>query len=336
MFIVFGIINEVLRKGSNIDVEILDFKECFDSMWLEETVNDLYETGLNNDNLNVVYELNKNNKVAVVTPHGLTDRVDINRIVLQGENLAPLECSVQVDTFGKECLDEKKYLFYYREAIPVPPLSMVDDLLCVSNCGVKSLLMNSFINTKSSIKKLQFGVEKCYKLHVGKNRVVCPSLKIDKWKKKEIAAPDNNSVEDIHEGYHTIQDNNEQKYLSDINGKNYKNIAARVKKGLGSIKQIANILEEIFFGKYYFHVAKILRESLFINSILLNSEAWYRLTNTNIEDLVKLDNKLLRNILEVGQSVPTIFLHLELGTRPFRFIIKTRRILFLQYILKEK
>ena len=171
---------------------------------------------------------------------------------------------------------------------------------------------------------------------VESSQVVSPSLKIDKWKKKEIVAPDNSSVEDTHEGYHTIQDNNEQKYLSDINGKNYKNIAARVKKGLGTIKQIANILEEIFFGKYYFHVAKILRESLFINSILLNSEVWYRLTNTNIEDLVKLDNKLLRNILEVGQSVPTIFLHLELGTRPFRFIIKTRRILFLQYILKEK
>ena len=127
----------------------MDFKECFDSMWLEETVNDLYETGLNNDNLNVVYELNKNNKVAVVTPHGLTDRVDINRIVLQGENLAPLECSVQVDTFGKECLDENKYLFYYREAVPVPPLSMVDDLLCVSNCGVKSLLMNSSSTPKA-------------------------------------------------------------------------------------------------------------------------------------------------------------------------------------------
>ena len=129
MFIGYGILNEALRKGSDIDVKILDFKECFDSMWLEETVNDLYETGLNNDNLNMVYELNKNNKVAVVTPHGLTDRVDINKIVLQGENLAPLECSVQVDTFGKECLDENKYLFYYREAIPVPPLSMVDDLL---------------------------------------------------------------------------------------------------------------------------------------------------------------------------------------------------------------
>ena len=40
--------------------------------------------------------------------------------------------------------------------------------------------------------------------------------------------------------------------------------------------------------------------------------------------------------MEVGKSVSTAFLHLELGTRPLRFIIKTRRIMFLQYVLKEK
>ena len=87
--------------GGNVDLEILDYKQCFDSMWLDETFNDLYETGLKNDNLNLIYKLNENNKVAVVTPHGLTERVDINKIVMQGENLAPLECSVQIDTFGK-------------------------------------------------------------------------------------------------------------------------------------------------------------------------------------------------------------------------------------------
>ena len=272
----------------------------------------------------------------MVTPHGLTNRVDINRIVMQGENLAPLECSVQIDTFGKECCTEKKYLFYYRNSIPVPPLSMVDDLLCISTCGVNSVLMNSFINSKSSIKKLQFGVDKCHRIHVGRNRVICPSLKIDKWKK---VALDNDSIEDVLEGSHIIQDSNDQKYLGDIisnNGKNDKNIAARVKKGFGIIQQIIAILEEIFFGKYYFSVAKILRESLFINSILLNSEVWYNLTNANIDELEKLDNILLRKIVEVGKSVSTAFLHLELGTRPLRFIIKTRRIMFLQYVLKEK
>ena len=100
-------------------------------------------------------------------------------------DLAPLECSVQIDTFGKECISENKYLYYYRNIVPVPPLSMIDDLLCISNCGINSILMNSFINTKSSVKKLQFGVEKCHKIHCGKNRTICPPLYIDSWKTKK-------------------------------------------------------------------------------------------------------------------------------------------------------
>ena len=153
--------------------------------------------------------------VAVVTPHGLTDRVDINKIVMQGENLAPLECSVQIDTFGKECVEENKYLFFYRGSVAVPPLSMVDDLICISVCGINSQLMNSFINVKSSMKKLQFGEAKCHRIHVGKDKTVCPTLSIDKWKTKNIEPLDNtmSSLDDDHAGHHVIEDTNEEKYL---------------------------------------------------------------------------------------------------------------------------
>ena len=58
LFIVNGIINESIRMKKEIDIEILDYKQCFDSMWLEETVNDLFETGLKNDNLNMIYKMN--------------------------------------------------------------------------------------------------------------------------------------------------------------------------------------------------------------------------------------------------------------------------------------
>ena len=83
-------------------------------------------------------------------------------------------------------------------------------------------------------------------------------------------------------------------------------------------------------------MAKILRDSLFINSILLNSEVWYNLSKSNIEDLEKLDNILLKKICEIPTTAPSAFLHLELGTVPIRFILKTRRLLFLQYILQEE
>ena len=102
IFIINGVIKEVLvSKTDPIDIEILDNRQCFDGMWLEEVTNDLYEAGVKNRNLALIYEANKTKRVAVKTPLVLTDRIEVNNIVMQGETLAPLEYSVQVDTFGK-------------------------------------------------------------------------------------------------------------------------------------------------------------------------------------------------------------------------------------------
>ena len=45
IFIINGIINDVLssKAKKSIDIQILDYKQCFDAMWLEETLNHLYE-----------------------------------------------------------------------------------------------------------------------------------------------------------------------------------------------------------------------------------------------------------------------------------------------------
>ena len=44
IFILNGIINEAIKQ-------ILDYRQCFDSMWLEESINDLYDSGVKNSNL---------------------------------------------------------------------------------------------------------------------------------------------------------------------------------------------------------------------------------------------------------------------------------------------
>ena len=63
-----------------------------------------------------------------------------------------------VDSFGKQCLKEDQHLYYYKVPIPVP--IMVDDALAVTQCGYKTSMMNSYLNTKSSMKKLPYGVKK--------------------------------------------------------------------------------------------------------------------------------------------------------------------------------
>ena len=343
IFIINGIINDVLNsKGKAIDIQILDYKQCFDAMWLEETLNDMYEAGIKDDNLAILYEANKTVEVAVKTPHGLTKREAFKKIILQGDVFGPLECSVSVDTYGKEALAEDIHIYTYKGGVRVPPLAMVDDLLIVTECGFKSTMANSYINTKSAMKKLQFGTQKCHKMHVGKHKVeeICPDLFVEGWKMTEVEEIDTGKVEieEEYDGLCKMEEVSEDKYLGDIlseDGKNSKNIVARKNRGTGSVNQILSILDEICFGKYFFEVARILRMSLLISSLLSNSESWYNLTEEDLKQLEQVDEKLLRGVLECPVSTPKEMLYLELNCIPVRYIIMSRRLNFLHYILNE-
>ena len=72
---------------------------------------------MTDNNLAVLYEANKKVKVAVNTPHGLSSREDISKIILQGDVFGPIQCSVSVDSYGKECLEEGQHLYLYKKEV---------------------------------------------------------------------------------------------------------------------------------------------------------------------------------------------------------------------------
>ena len=95
-----------------------------------------------------------------------------------------------------------------------------------------------------------------------------------------------------------------------------------------------NILKEVSLGrKFYFQVATTLRESMLLSSMLLNSEAWIGLNQTDVDELEQVDEILLRRILETPSTTPKPALYLELGCLPIRFVIMKRRLLYLHYLL---
>ena len=222
----------------------------------------------------------------------------------------------------------------------MPPLAMVDDVACIAECGVKSVAVNAYLNAKTNTKKLQYGVDKCHQMHIGKANNVCPDLFIDNW---EVVKVDSSKLgfeklTDRKTEPHKIEMVEKDKYLGDIisvNGKNTENILARKEKGKGITKQILNILENICFGPFFFEVALILRGSLFLSSILVNSEAWYEVTENDIELMEQADEDLLRKILEAPVSTPKCMLYLETGCKPVRYLIMSRRLMFYHYILHE-
>ena len=65
----------------------------------------------------------------------------------------------------------------------------------------------------------------------------------------------------------------------------YKNIIATKARGFGVIDKITFMLDDISFGPNYIDIAILLRSSLFISSVLDNSEVWYGLTLADVERL---------------------------------------------------
>ena len=149
-------------------LQIYDYAQMFDSIDLQQALSDLYDAGVKDDNLVLLHEANKNIHMAVKTPSGLTQRQVISNCVLQGDTWGSILASVQVDSIGKECM-AAGHSYLYKDILPVGFLGLVDDILGVTEAGVKAQKMNSFINLKTAEKTLQFGPTKCKTMLVGKN-----------------------------------------------------------------------------------------------------------------------------------------------------------------------
>ena len=137
---------------------------------------------------------------------------------------------------------------------------------------------------------MQFGVDKCKKLHVGHTLedYKCQDLSVDKWTEVEVQneVTGEQEFKDIFTGEQVMEQKEEEKYLGDlisVDGRNIKNIKARIAKGTGIVTKILAMLEGIPLGKQYFKVGTILRDSLLTSSMLLNSEAWYNLTCAELD-----------------------------------------------------
>ena len=191
IFVVNSVLHEALQNKSNnpLDLMILDYKQMFDSECLFECMNDLYEAGVKDDIFPLIYESNKRSYVAVKTPNGLSKREIFEDLVMQGDILSPLISSLQVDSIGKECYENKKHLYFFKNIVPIPPLGMIDDLLTISECGYKTRLMNEFINFKTGTKRLQFGAKKCIKMHIGRanSKTLCNDLFVGEWKNEVVS-----------------------------------------------------------------------------------------------------------------------------------------------------
>ena len=66
LFVINAITNSSKQnKNEATDINVFDVIKCFDSLWLSECINNLYESGLRNDKLVLLYESNQSANIAL-------------------------------------------------------------------------------------------------------------------------------------------------------------------------------------------------------------------------------------------------------------------------------
>ena len=317
IFVLNAIINSVLKgKEDSIDVQLFDVEKCFDSLWVEECINDAFEAGLDNDKLPLLFLENQNANCAVKINNKISKRKSISNIIMQGTVFGSLLCTTTMDQLGKLCYQNENLLYKYKGKVAVPTLGMVDDLLSVTKC-TDSVQSNVVTNAFIEWKKLNLGANKCSRIHIGKKTNNCKELKVHTTRMR-------NSVKEMYLG----------DYITPLGGTKV-TISDRVSKGYGLLSEIKAIIEEIPLGKYRVDIGLKLRQAILINGLLYNSEAWHSITMNDVHQFEKIDNILLRFLLDCPAKTPTEFLFLETGSIPIRFIIASRRINYLHTILSR-
>ena len=102
LFVLGAVSNSVINGQSRpIQVQSMDIQKCFDKLWLEASINALYEAGLQHDLLNLLYIENENADIAVKVNNVLTDRFIVNKVVMQGSVWGGLKCTSSMDKLNK-------------------------------------------------------------------------------------------------------------------------------------------------------------------------------------------------------------------------------------------
>ena len=324
IFVISAISNSVLKGRSQpIQVQVMDAEKCFDKLWLQSCINSIYEAGMDNDKLNLLYIENKNAQIAVKVNNKLSMRINVKDVIMQGSVWSSLQCTTSMDTLNKTALSDPSLQYKYMgdENIPIGVLGMIDDSLGVSECGNAAIRKNAVINSFMETQRLTLSKEKSVVVHIGKPSkcvLPCPKLNV-----------------------HSDPMDNSQciKYLGNLlssKGGVQETVEDRRKKGWGKISQIMGILGEVDMGANRVEAGLLLRQSILVNSLLYSAEAWSRVSDTQLSRLEVVDTALLSRLTAGHSKTGTEFHHLETGTLKLRHVLSYRRLMYHHDIISRQ
>ena len=107
----------------------MDAEKCFDKLWLQSCINGLFDAGLDNDQLNLLYIENKNASIAVKVNNKLSMRISVKDVIMQGSVWSSLKCTTSMDRLNKTALADEAFKYCYKgdPEVPIGILGFIDE-----------------------------------------------------------------------------------------------------------------------------------------------------------------------------------------------------------------
>ena len=116
------IIESLSVQNLNIYMFFADAVKCFNKLWLNDCLLEMYNLSYDPNTLKILYEMNKETDIIIRTPVGNIDTIQVNEVVKQGMIFGPIMCCVETSTVNS-IGEEVKYR-YGKINIGMPVLWM--------------------------------------------------------------------------------------------------------------------------------------------------------------------------------------------------------------------
>ena len=107
LFVLRGIFYHSVYLNKATFITFYDIEKCVDSLWLEDCINTLWENGVQDDAICLIYLLNAKASVTMNTPFGRAPVFELKHIVKQGTVLGPILNNCSLDTICRDVQGSK-------------------------------------------------------------------------------------------------------------------------------------------------------------------------------------------------------------------------------------
>ena len=292
---ILSIIERNSYMGKVTYVTFADVEKCFDKLWLDDGITDLWKSGMKNRDCMAIKKLNEIAEAVVETPVGKTREITLKNTVRQGTVNGPSICAVSMDTVNKIGYN---VVTQYGPKLEIQIAAFMDDLASAGSCiTADNTIKNCAIMEERKKITINTQIGKSALLIVNGRKKVTESVTatVKKGEFKEV------------QEYKLVGNWLDQTGKFKINIQKRKE---RLNYMIGSTKIIANTKN---MGKLSCGARLKMMESVLIKSFLHNVEAYPSFTNEEERMLESVQGKMIRSLLEVPDSTPYLPLLLECG-----------------------